>query len=558
MRKTSWAIAHVFGLTVTVVAQAQPPPSAETGSGPGGSASSDESGLAGGSTTPAAAAESGVESPATGASVAGSPDTAAQPAPPAAVASSGGHANPGEGEGGTEPPASSPTASADAELAVGTATASAATADAESAAATPWSQRFVPRRGLYGEVGLFLGVLFPSADHNFHYEFVEHQGLGSAAFDFGMRAAFVPVPFLGAELEGALMPTATDDDQGATIWAVRFHGLLQAPVARIQPFLVVGGGRMGALSEPLENDADPLFHFGIGAKLSVNDRVLARLDVRDNLTQKNGASEGALTHHPEVLLGLSYRIPPIGNEAAEPDAPVDTDGDGFTDRDDACPEQAGPAPSGCPVLDRDEDGFPDEVDECPDQRGVEPRGCPPVDSDGDGFFDDSDECPQQAGVAPAGCPPPDTDGDGILDADDRCPDEPETANGYEDTDGCPDELPQAVQEFTGAIQGIQFATGQATITRDSHATLDRAVGVLNEYPKLRIEVSGHTDNVGERASNLDLSQRRATAVKDYLVQKGIDAARIETVGHGPDRPVVSNDTAEGRQQNRRIEFRLLP
>jgi len=529
MRKTCWAIACVLGTSVSLTAQAQQPPEPvegpETASGGG-----DESP----SPAPASASDAAplTSSPMAPEDASGS-GSAVAPEPAAGVAATGSAGVSGGTSGAEQPPV-------------------------EQADEVPWIRRFVPSSGMYGEVGLFLGVLFPSPDHNFHNEFREHQGLGTAAFDFGIRAAFLPLPYGGVELEGALMPTATDDGQGATIWGVRIHGLLQAPVSRISPFLLVGGGRMGALSDPMENDADPLLHFGIGAKLGINDRVLARLDVRDNLTQKNGAAEGALTHHPEVLLGLSYRLPPIASQRLADELPVDTDGDGFTDRIDACPDQVGPAPQGCPILDADEDGFPDEVDECPNERGVEPHGCPSLDSDGDGFFDDSDECPNEPGVAPAGCPPADTDKDGITDADDRCRDEPETANGYEDDDGCPDELPQAVQEFTGAIQGIQFATGKASITPDSHATLDRAVAVLNEYPKLRLEVAGHTDNVGDRATNVELSTQRAMAVKSYLVEHGIDEARVETVGYGPDRPLVSNDTADGRGQNRRIEFRLLP
>jgi len=518
MQKTSLVMAHVVGLTLVAAgARAQQPDPGE----------------------PAAAADP-TTAPAVG-----------QPTP-------GDGAAPSAAE--PPPPAATPVAAGGAEVTgtLGDSTTGAAVAgEAETGDETPWIQRFVPGSGMAGEVGLFLGLLIPSSDHNFHDEEKQHQGLGSAAFDFGIRAAFLPIPFLGAELEGALMPTATDDGQGATIWAVRAHGLLQAPVSRISPFVLLGGGRMGALSDPLGNDADPLLHFGVGAKLSINDRVLARLDIRDNLTQKNGAALGSLTHHPEFLIGLSYRLPPIGSAQPAPMS-TDADGDGIPDPSDECPQVAGPGPSGCPVADGDQDGIPDEVDQCPDKQGVQPHGCPPVDTDGDGFFDESDQCPEQPGIAPTGCPAPDTDGDGINDTDDRCPDQPETGNGYEDDDGCPDELPQAVQEFTGAIQGIQFDTGQATITPDSRATLDRAVAVLNEYPKLRIEIAGHTDNVGDRASNLDLSNRRAAAVKDYLVAHGIDGGRVETIGYGPDRPVVSNDSREGRRQNRRIEFRLLP
>ena len=419
---------------------------------------------------------------------------------------------------------------------------------------TPWLKRY-PLHGVSGEVGLFLGVLFPSKHHNFQNEFGDYQKLRTAALDLGLRASFLPIPYFGVEAEGALMPSSTEDGAGATIWSGRVHGLVQGPW-RVAPFALLGGGRMGVLSDPLEDDADPLLHFGVGAKVLVGDRVFARLDFRDNLTQKNNASEGSLTHHPEVLLGITYRIPAVAPELAPVEK--DGDGDGIPDPGDACPDLAGPAPDGCPALDADQDGFPDEADQCPDRRGVAPTGCPPVDTDGDGFFDDSDECPEQAGVAPAGCPPADTDGDGLADPYDECRDQPETTNGFEDGDGCPDELPDTVQQFTGVIQGIQFDSGKATLTPESHATLDQAVAVLNQYPELRIEIVGHTDNEGDRETNLQLSRDRAMSVKSYLVGRGIDEARIRTDGKGPDQPLVSNDTPQDRAKNRRIEFRLLP
>jgi len=80
---------------------------------------------------------------------------------------------------------------------------------------------------------------------------------------------------------------------------------------------------------------------------------------------------------------------------------------------------------------------------------------------------------------------------------------------------------------------------------------------MTDYPKLRIRITGHTDNVGDRDSNAKLSQARADAVKQYLVDKGVAADRIETRGAGPDEPIADNDTPAGQQKNRRIEFKLL-
>ena len=186
-----------------------------------------------------------------------------------------------------------------------------------------------------------------------------------------------------------------------------------------------------------------------------------------------------------------------------------------------------------------------------------PDGCPMVDTDGDGLFDPDDQCVDQAGPAPTGCPVLDTDGDGFYDPDDQCIEQPETPNGFEDGDGCPDELPEALAEFSGVIEGIRFQTNKARILPRSLPRLQQAARVMKDFPDIRVEISGHTDAVGGRKHNLDLSRRRAEAVRDYLVAQGIDTARLETRGAGPDQPIASNDDKKGRSLNRRIEFKVL-
>jgi OmpA-OmpF porin, OOP family len=142
-------------------------------------------------------------------------------------------------------------------------------------------------------------------------------------------------------------------------------------------------------------------------------------------------------------------------------------------------------------------------------------------------------------------------------ANDRCPEQAETKNGFEDADGCPDELPAAVKNFVGVIAGIEFDNAQATIRRSSEPAIDKALSVLTEYPSLRIEIIGHTDSRGSRDNNIALSQQRAEAVKARLVARGIDANRVQIRGEGPDVPITTNDTPAGRQKNRRIEFRVI-
>ncbi len=413
------------------------------------------------------------------------------------------------------------------------------------------------------EVGVFGGAIFPAKQHNFHDENRPHQSLQSVAPEVGGRVAFFPLAMLGAEVEGAVAPTKTKDDEDAAgLWALRAHALGQLPLAGVTPFVLLGMGRLGAGSNALGSDSDPALHFGAGVKVPVDDFLGLRFDLRDNLTQKNGGSKGEQAHHPEALLGLTFTL---DLRSKEKPAPKDADGDKIADDADKCPSEAGVAPDGCPKPppDGDADGIVDDKDACPREAGVASddatkHGCPPPkDGDGDGFVDAEDQCPADKGVAPDGCPDPDPDKDGVLAANDKCPQQPETANGYQDADGCPDEVPVEVKKFTGVIQGIEFDTGKATIRPKSKPVLDEALKVLKDHPDLRIEISGHTDDVGNADKNVELSKQRADAVKEYFVSQGIDAARITTRGAGPNEPIGDNKTAEGKQKNRRIEFKLL-
>jgi outer membrane protein OmpA-like peptidoglycan-associated protein/opacity protein-like surface antigen len=427
------------------------------------------------------------------------------------------------------------------------------------------------------ELGIYGGAAIFSDQHNIQdLEVIAeqppaqgHQTLGPG-LDLGLRVGFYPFSWLGAEGELGVIPTTTGgNDQSATIWTYRLHAIAQYPEYRIVPFVTFGAGGMNLKSaeDALGDDSDPALYFGIGAKYAITENFSARLDLRDNLMQENREppqiEEGDLVQNFEVLLGLSFTLGRTPAETAPP-PPRDSDGDGFTDPSDACPTQPGVAPNGCPAapLDSDQDGIPDPSDPCPQQAEdklppAPADGCPNPDPDGDGIVGDADKCPTEKGVAPDGCAIKDKDGDGVLDDVDKCPEQPETANGFQDADGCPDELPKEVAKFAGVIKGIQFDFGKATIRKESNKLLDEAVKVLTQYPELRIMISGHTDNVGETAKNIELSQQRAAAVKEYLVGKGIDTGRIETRGAGPNEPVADNATDKGRQENRRIEFKLL-
>ena len=230
----------------------------------------------------------------------------------------------------------------------------------------------------------------------------------------------------------------------------------------------------------------------------------------------------------------------------------DTDGDGIPDKEDACPQEKGLKEfDGCP--DTDGDGIPDKDDACPEVAGLkEFNGCP--DTDKDGVADKDDKCPEVAGpVENQGCPWPDTDGDGVLDKDDLCPNEAGPASNK----GCPEPNEDDRKRLNQYAKTILFDTGKASIKFESAEVLNQIINVLKKFPNSRFSIEGHTDSVGKRAKNIELSQNRADAVKIYLIQGGIDAGRLESQGYGPDRPIASNKNKKGRELNRRVEINLI-
>jgi OmpA-OmpF porin, OOP family len=233
----------------------------------------------------------------------------------------------------------------------------------------------------------------------------------------------------------------------------------------------------------------------------------------------------------------------------------DNDGDGIVDRADACPTEPGSLENrGCPVTDKDHDGVPDGEDRCPEVAGLkEFAGCP--DADADGIQDAEDKCPTQAGPKEnGGCPDQDRDGDTLSDRLDKCPDQ-----FGPPPDGCPKKytLVEVKKEKIEIRQQVHFATAKFRVLPDSFALLNQVVQVLNDFSKMRLSIEGHTDNVGGEAGNMRLSQRRAEAVRDYLVAKGVSPARLEAIGFGPTKPIASTKTARGKGQNRRTEFRIV-
>jgi OmpA-OmpF porin, OOP family len=253
-----------------------------------------------------------------------------------------------------------------------------------------------------------------------------------------------------------------------------------------------------------------------------------------------------------------------GFQDADGQPDPDNDGDGVLDAEDACALLRGVAENkGCPDSDADQDGLVDRLDRCvqdtEDLDGFQDEdGCPEADNDGDGVPDDRDACRDQAGVVEElGCPAKDSDSDGVFDSVDNCP----AQGGPPANAGCPETVKQRVlltKEKLTILDKVFFDTGKATIQPKSLPLLDQVAAVLAAHLELgRVQIEGHTDNAGKPENNKRLSQQRADAVKAYLENKGVAPARLNAVGYGAEKPVVTNDSPAGRETNRRVEFTIL-
>lgn len=302
------------------------------------------------------------------------------------------------------------------------------------------------------------------------------------------------------------------------------------------------------------------------ARLAIRYRLLKQWTVTAGLA--TGLSDGIGTPDVRAIVGLGgYWV--TGGEWG-----YDFDGDGIYGKRDKCPQQAEDYDGhedfdGCPDLDNDGDGIPDDEDQCdntPEGVEVGEDGCPDDDLDGDGIPNKYDKCPEDPEDMDRfedgdGCPDPDNDQDGIPDRQDSCPNEPENKNGFLDEDGCPDDPSQKVVISKDKIiitEPVYFATNKDAILAQSYEILDEVARVMEENPQIKlVRVEGHTDDRGRDEYNQELSQRRASSVRKYLIKKGVNGDRLEAVGYGETQPIAENETPEGRAKNRRVEFLIL-
>ena len=355
-----------------------------------------------------------------------------------------------------------------------------------------------------------------------------------------------------------------DNKVDQSFWAVnlaaQYHlNTLWSGARWFDPYAQVGGGYAA-----IDNEGKFRTLVGAGANFWFTDNIGLNLQTAYHPTMKSESTENYFQHALGITIkfgkqdrdndGVADKDDKCPDVAGKPELNgcPDADGDGITDAEDSCPDVFGLKEfNGCP--DTDGDGIADKDDECPEVAGKpELKGCP--DADNDGIADKDDKCPQQAGPKENnGCPWPDTDRDGVLDKDDECPEEAGPASNK----GCPEVTQEVQKKLNDFAKTILFDLGKATIKPQSADVLDNIVKVLNEFKKAKFSVEGYTDASGNKDKNQRLSEDRAYSVKAYLVDKGINPARLSAKGFGPEKPIASNKTKKGRELNRRVEINLV-
>jgi OOP family OmpA-OmpF porin len=352
--------------------------------------------------------------------------------------------------------------------------------------------------------------------------------------ELGARVARPFLPWLVPEVELAISPTSTNAVGGARSASVfwfepRLHLRFELwPGRRIQPFAVVGGGSPVALSTAKKTFATSIIgdgYIGGGVRLDTHKGFVLRFDARLAILPSQ-PGEGGATTEVDIGFGLEFHV---------------------GERRRMSPEEVRLA-RGVPPVDRDGDGIPDAQDACPDR---------PEDIDG---FEDTD-----------GCPDIDNDLDRVLDIADKCPNIHEIYNGFEDDDGCPDIVPPEVDALRGTIEGLLYGEGETVVRDAALPSIRKIAKTMTTHPSIRVVLIGHTDDREAKqfaspednqpppdveALSADLSRARAEAVRNALIIAGIPQPRIVVEGRGFDDPVADNAKPRGRLANRRVEIKL--
>jgi outer membrane protein OmpA-like peptidoglycan-associated protein len=425
------------------------------------------------------------------------------------------------------------------------------------------------------EVGLFPTVAY----------FDRALRLNQATAGAGARLGYFLSDRLAIEADGSWVPT---DAPNGEVKYMPFHGrlVLNFPAGEGAGVLLGAGYTYTRFRESYRLD-DHGATANAGLRLGTGSVASIRIDTYVDYipSPENGSSDN---WHWGIQPGLSLMF---GGRSA---GPRDRDADGVPDDVDECKKTpAGDRVDarGCTVKDADGDGVFDDADACADTPAgdrVDEKGCSlPKDADGDGVLDDADGCadtPKGEKVDEKGCPlPKDADGDGVTDDVDACADSP--AGQPVDAKGCPQDgdgdgvndaadrcpsTPSGVEvdaegcqvlfqptKKTLILEGVTFETGKSTLTPESETILNGVAESLVANDTIRVQVTGHTDNTGGLALNRRLSRARADAVRTYLISRGVAEDRLTARGFGPDQPVASNKTADGRAQNRRVELTKL-
>ncbi len=356
--------------------------------------------------------------------------------------------------------------------------------------------------------GMFSGYIY---DSNRDLDNTVMPSLKSA-YHFGNGVALEAS--LGYLLESAPENTATTGKFGGYNYHIDLlaHVVEMAPQTLI-PYVAIGVGEVNLDPDTGRNLRDTAVNLGGGLKFFLNDSLAFRADAR-----LYHAVENSDATDYSIGAGLNYLF---GGLTVTPDI-IDSDGDGVLDDTDRCPN----TPTG---------------------TVVDTNGCA-LDSDNDGVVDAKDQCPNTPTGAPVdakGCAL-DSDNDGVADYMDKCSATP--AGAKIDASGCK----VILKEKVSMALEVNFANNKATFVGSESGEIAKVAAFMREYPDTNTTIEGYTDSRGSASYNKQLSQKRADAVMNALVDAGIAASRLSAVGYGEENPIADNINEAGRAQNRRV------